>query len=75
MNSLRTVEGVEVAVFIREDAPSTYKFSLRSNGIVDVSVISASFNGGGHKLAAGFTATGKLDDIFTQVSAMVMLQL
>lgn len=75
VNSLRTVEGVEAAVFIREDAPSTYKFSLRSNGKVDVSAISAAFNGGGHKLAAGFTATGNLDEIFTQVSAMIMLQL
>jgi len=75
VSELRTTEGVEVAVFVREDAPETYKFSLRSNGRVDVSSISASFGGGGHRLASGFTAKGNLENILTEVYAMVMLQL
>ncbi|MBO4695769.1 MAG: bifunctional oligoribonuclease/PAP phosphatase NrnA [Lachnospiraceae bacterium] len=75
VSELRTTDGVECAVFVREDAPQTYKFSLRSNGKVDVSAISSSFDGGGHKMAAGFTAKGELDGILTQVYAMIMLQL
>ena len=75
VSELRTTEGVECAVFVREDAPETYKFSLRSNGKVDVSVISQKFDGGGHKMAAGFTAKGELEEILTQVYAMIMLQL
>lgn len=75
VSELRTTEGVEAAVFIREEATGVYKFSLRSNGLVDVSTISSSFGGGGHKMAAGFTAEGSLDEIFTQVSAMIMLQI
>ena len=75
VSEIRTTEGVEVAVFIREDEPGFYKFSLRSNGKVDVAGIAASFGGGGHKLAAGFSIKADLDEIFTQVSAMVMFQL
>ena len=75
VSELRTTEGVECAVFVREDAPGKYKFSLRSNGKVDVSMISSSFNGGGHKMAAGFSTTSDLDGILTQVYAMIMLQL
>lgn len=75
VSELRTTEGVECAVFVREEAPETFKFSLRSNGKVDVSVISSSFDGGGHRMAAGFTAKGELDGILTQLYAMIMLQL
>lgn len=75
VSEIRTTEGVEVAVFIREDEPGFYKFSLRSNGKVDVAAIAASFGGGGHKLAAGFSIQADLEETFTQVSAMVMFQL
>lgn len=75
VSQIRTTEGVEVAVFIREDEPGLYKFSLRSNGKVDVAGIAASFGGGGHKLAAGFSIKADLDETFTQISAMVMFQL
>lgn len=75
VSEIRTTEGVEVAVFIREDEPGIYKFSLRSNGKVDVAAIAASFGGGGHKLAAGFCIQADLEETFTQVSAMVMFQL
>lgn len=75
VSEIRTTEGVEVAVFIREDEPGLYKFSLRSNGKVDVAAIAASFGGGGHKLAAGFSIQADLEETFTQVSAMVMFQL
>ena len=74
VSELRTTEGVEVAVFVREDLPEMYKFSLRSNGKVDVANISAGFGGGGHKMAAGFTAAGSLNELLTQLYALIMLQ-
>lgn len=68
VEQLRLTEGVEIAMFLREDAPETYKVSLRSKkGLVDVSEISLLFGGGGHVKAAGFTAYGKLDEIIESI--------
>lgn len=75
IDQLRLVKGVEVAAFAREDKPGTFKFSLRSNGKVDVSAISSFFGGGGHRMAAGFTVTAELDDLKNQLNAMILLQL
>ena len=48
-----TMEGVKVALFIREADDSKLKISLRSDGRVDVDKIAAQFGGGGHRTAAG----------------------
>ncbi|MBQ9757405.1 MAG: bifunctional oligoribonuclease/PAP phosphatase NrnA [Clostridia bacterium] len=48
----RSIEGVEVGVYIRERAEG-FKVSLRSNGDTDVAEIALVFGGGGHKKAAG----------------------
>ena len=50
----RDVEGVEVSIFLRENAEKDgYKISLRSNEYVNVADICLMFNGGGHIRAAG----------------------
>lgn len=49
----RSVEGVEVAVFLRQEAESRWKVSLRSKEYVDVSRIAESLGGGGHRKASG----------------------
>jgi phosphoesterase RecJ-like protein len=52
-----SIEGVEVAVLLSEEM-GFVKFSFRSKGLIDVNEIARrSFNGGGHRNAAG----GKLD--------------
>lgn len=48
----RDIEGVEVAIFLRE-AENGYKASLRSNNYVNVSDICLMLGGGGHPKAAG----------------------
>jgi len=48
----RDVEGVEVSIFLRE-IENGYKISLRSNDYVNVSDVCVTFNGGGHRRAAG----------------------
>ncbi|HUT24483.1 MAG TPA: DHH family phosphoesterase [Sumerlaeia bacterium] len=54
-NELRTIEGVEVALLVRETREGTARGSMRSGeGGVDVSRIAASLGGGGHPAAAGF---------------------
>lgn len=68
VEQLRLTEGVEIAVFIREEAKDTYKVSLRSkNGLVDVSEISVKYGGGGHSRAAGFTAFGSYDKVLNDL--------
>ena len=49
----RDIEGVEVAIFIKEIDFGIIKVSLRSKNHVDVSVIAQKFEGGGHSKAAG----------------------
>jgi phosphoesterase RecJ-like protein len=52
-----SIEGAQMTLFMREE-DGIVKLSLRSKGIIDVNEIArASFNGGGHKNAAG----GKLE--------------
>ncbi len=75
VDQLRLTKGIEVAMFAREDEPDTYKVSLRAISGVNVASICETFGGGGHRLAAGCNVTGDFDDILTQISAMVMLQL
>ena len=52
----RSVEGVEVAVAIRQQtADKVFRISTRSTGTVDVSIVCAAFGGGGHVRASGCT--------------------
>lgn len=57
IDRLRTVSGVEVVAHLREIDGGT-KASLRSES-VDVGEVARRFGGGGHRLAAGYTASGK----------------
>lgn len=58
----RTIDGVEVGVYIKVKGPSECKVSLRSNKYADVSEIAKSFGGGGHLRASGVTIDKPLDD-------------
>ncbi len=53
----RSMEGVEVAVAIRQSDEATYRVSMRSSTTseVDVAAVCAGFGGGGHACAAGCT--------------------
>ncbi len=59
---IRDVEGVEVAIFLREDVDG-YKISLRSNEYVNVSDVCFLFGGGGHTKAAGCKIQGTPEQI------------
>ena len=72
VEQLRLTRGVEIAVFIREDGDNYYKLSLRSkNGEVDVSKIAVAYSGGGHARAAGFNATGNIEEIIKNVLSLI----
>ncbi|HDR15621.1 MAG TPA: hypothetical protein ENN79_09120 [Desulfobacteraceae bacterium] len=55
----RNISGVEIAVMMRQAGPRSFRFSLRSNGKVNVAAVAGGFGGGGHKGAAGFEMEGE----------------
>lgn len=63
VNYPRSIEGVKVAVFIREIGEERYKLSLRAKEDVDVSEVASIFGGGGHRRAAGCIMEGRMDEI------------
>jgi len=58
INYGRRVQGVEIAVLIREIRPDLHKCSLRSRGRVNVAGVASRFGGGGHHNAAGCQLSG-----------------
>ena len=71
VNYVRSVDGVQVAVFFFEHANGRVKVSLRSRGAVDVSIIAHQFGGGGHQRAAGTQIEGPLAEVQAKVLAAV----
>ena len=74
INELRIIKGCECAIFMYPMNEATYKVSLRSIGSVDVSKISESFGGGGHKRASGFFKKGTREEILSQILDGICLQ-
>ena len=62
VNTIRCLDGVEVAVMLREEAGGVTHGSIRSKSARDVSHIAAAFGGGGHAAAAGFTTDKTLEE-------------
>ncbi|MBO6133739.1 MAG: bifunctional oligoribonuclease/PAP phosphatase NrnA [Lachnospiraceae bacterium] len=76
VNQLILTKGVECAVFLHETDPLCFKVSLRSNSDrIDVARIAKTFNGGGHKRAAGFTMSGTYHDILNNISLQIERQI
>jgi len=69
----RSIDGVEVAVFIRSDElhAGQWKVSFRGKTEANVGDLAASLGGGGHKHAAGCQMSGTLDDVRARVQAAV----
>jgi bifunctional oligoribonuclease and PAP phosphatase NrnA len=56
IDTLRSTRSADVAVMLKQQAGGTYRVSLRSKGPRSVGAIARAHGGGGHELAAGFTA-------------------
>jgi phosphoesterase RecJ-like protein len=69
VDSLRGVDGVEVAALVKEQPNGARsRVSLRSES-VDVSAIAAHQGGGGHKLAAGFSSDESPEEVIAWLSS------
>ena len=72
VEELRAVEGVVVAVLFDEQKDGEIRVSMRSkDGGLDVSQICAKFGGGGHRLAAGASLEGPLEEAKKLISNSV----
>jgi bifunctional oligoribonuclease and PAP phosphatase NrnA len=64
---VRSTRAAEVAAMFKEQPDGSYRVSLRSKGPTSVGAMARARGGGGHELAAGFTA----DDIDTTVADLL----
>ena len=71
VNYPRSIRGVEVAIFFRQVDDDHFKVGFRSSGTVDVGALARELGGGGHHNAAGALVPGSLEEVQSQVFAMV----
>jgi phosphoesterase RecJ-like protein len=60
VNYALAIQGVEVALFFREQPDGRFRVSLRSKGAVNVAAVAQAFGGGGHECASGCAVDGPL---------------
>jgi bifunctional oligoribonuclease and PAP phosphatase NrnA len=65
IDAVRVAEEADVACVLKQAASEEWTVSLRSKGGVDVAAVAVGLGGGGHRLAAGFTADGTLDEVIS----------
>jgi phosphoesterase RecJ-like protein len=59
---VRTTQQAEVAAVFKEVAPQQWSVSMRAKADVDLAAVASVFGGGGHRLAAGYSTAGSIDD-------------
>ena len=72
IDSLRDVETVIVACFLREEGENEVKLSLRSKGKVDCAALAKAYGGGGHVRAAGATLHMPLAEAEAEVTKALL---
>jgi bifunctional oligoribonuclease and PAP phosphatase NrnA len=66
---VRTTQQAEVAAVFKEIDPQQWSVSMRAKADVDLSAVASVFGGGGHRLAAGYSTTGSIDDVVASLLA------
>lgn len=65
---VRTTREAEVAAVFKEIEPQHWSVSMRAKSY-DLAKVATGFGGGGHKLAAGYSAAGPIDDVVAELAA------
>ena len=65
---VRTTQQAEVAAVFKEVDPQRWSVSMRAK-TVDLAAVASGFGGGGHRLAAGYSTTGSVDDVVASLLA------
>ena len=66
---VRTTAQAEVAAVFKEIEPQHWTVSMRAKSEVDLAAVASAFGGGGHRLAAGYSAIGPADDVVKALEA------
>jgi len=65
---VRTTQQAEVAAVFKEIEPAHWSVSMRAKSL-DLAAVASAFGGGGHRLAAGYSATGSVEDVVAALCA------
>ncbi len=65
---VRTTHEAEVAAVFKEIEPQHWSVSMRAKSY-DLAAVASGFGGGGHTLAAGYSAAGPIDDVVAELTA------
>lgn len=71
INYARDIQGVEIAILLKETSDGFVKIGLRSKNTIDVSKLAGKFGGGGHKKAAGATVKGSLVEVQEKIEVQI----
>ncbi|CAM4267457.1 Bifunctional oligoribonuclease and PAP phosphatase NrnA [Mycobacterium basiliense] len=68
---VRTTQQAEVAVVFKEVDPQQWSVSMRAKASIDLGAVASGFGGGGHRLAAGYSTVGSIEDVVASLLAAV----
>jgi len=66
---VRTTQQAEVAAVFKEVGPQKWSVSMRAKSDVDLAAVASGFGGGGHKLAAGYSTSGSIEEVVASLRA------
>jgi len=66
---VRTTAQAEVAAVFKEIAPQQWSVSMRAKADMDLATVASTFGGGGHRLAAGYSTAGSIEDVVASLCA------
>jgi len=67
----RSIKDIQIVLFFKEIKKDTFKISIRSKETANASLIAEHFGGGGHFHAAGFTVSGKYEELLAKIPETV----
>lgn len=75
INYARDIQGVEIAIMLKEVIENEIKIGFRSKNDIDVSRLAQRFGGGGHKKASGATLKGSIEEVRNKIEDQIRLDL
>lgn len=75
VSAMRDIDGVELAIVLRELANGEIRGNIRSQEYFDCSKFASEFGGGGHLRAAGFNASGDINELAEDIIKRVQAAL
>ena len=75
IDRLRSIQGIEVAVFLKEKPDGNFKASFRAKSYANVGRIAVALGGGGHEKASGCTMEQALPEAIEIIKAFVEKEL